>query len=755
MFNIQSVSIVSLLLGVFIIVLFYSVKNTKVLLYSILIFSIIFGIMINIYFIDGLLIIYNEIAHCIGENTGNILSKYQISVDDQIETVMASIVWAFGGLIFSLIFIYIVKYNKAILNILLMISLFLFQASFNAHPNIWVNIIMLLIGLLLSFKSYFYFTRDKLVIGKRMINVFFRSSFIIIIICSILILLLFLIKPLSEYEKNIYANKIEDYLTSKVENTRYVKGKIDSFPQGDFTKLSQLKLSGDLALEVIMDKPSSLYLRGFIGSQYTGDRWGNLDSNIYYENHGLFYWLNEEGFNSLNQLSILNDLKLGDETIGEKIKVNINNINANSKFLYTPYELSTNPNNFNNVNKYDDSMLMSTNYFGHRLYSYEINSNLVTQYPTLANKIYTAKEDTIVESYLKKENHYNNYVYKTYTQIPQHVRNILDSHIVIDVDEEVSHIPYESAIDYVRDHLGQILTYQIDPKPLPEGQDFIVHLLERSNEGYSVHYATAATLMFRYLGIPARYVEGYLVTPRDIKNKEPYEQIKIAGTNAHAWTEIYFDEIGWLPIEVTPPYFDVMEQTDLSDYPLSDPSEDTKNLTDELSRDSQDSQHITAQPDDKKTTSEDEDEAKQVTNWFKIFLSLLLLLIFGTYIVYLIINRMKVTKLKNSFNNPDLTVATKKLFAYTLKLLHHDGIKRRGGSVYSYYNNLRDSYGVSFANHFNEIVEINQKAIYSDKKITKEEYQSVVVFKDLTIAKVIKSKSILRKLKIYLWDFIY
>ena len=73
--------------------------------------------------------------------------------------------------------------------------------------------------------------------------------------------------------------------------------------------------------------------------------------------------------------------------------------------------------------------------------------------------------------------------------------------------------------------------------------------------------------MFRHLGIPARYVEGFIITPDDVRNAEPYEKITLTGKNAHAWTEIYIDRIGWIPIEVTPPYLDKMEPIDLTHYP--------------------------------------------------------------------------------------------------------------------------------------------------------------------------------------------
>ncbi len=59
--------------------------------------------------------------------------------------------------------------------------------------------------------------------------------------------------------------------------------------------------------------------------------------------------------------------------------------------------------------------------------------------------------------------------------------------------------------------------------------------LTESKIGHSVHYATAAALMFRYYGIPSRYVEGYLVTPEDVKDKKDGDKIHIPGKNGHAW----------------------------------------------------------------------------------------------------------------------------------------------------------------------------------------------------------------------------
>ena len=46
--------------------------------------------------------------------------------------------------------------------------------------------------------------------------------------------------------------------------------------------------------------------------------------------------------------------------------------------------------------------------------------------------------------------------------------------------------------------------------------------------------------MCRMIGLPARYVEGYLATPDE--NGTAY----VTGLQAHAWTEVYFSGFGWL-----------------------------------------------------------------------------------------------------------------------------------------------------------------------------------------------------------------
>ena len=107
------------------------------------------------------------------------------------------------------------------------------------------------------------------------------------------------------------------------------------------------------------------------------------------------------------------------------------------------------------------------------------------------------------------------------------------------------------------------MTYSSQTDVFSEDGDFTENFLTSSKIGHSVHFATAAALMFRYYGIPARYVEGYLITPQDVEGKQAGDTIEIPGTNGHAWTEIYVDGLGWIPLEMTPSYYGGMEEANL------------------------------------------------------------------------------------------------------------------------------------------------------------------------------------------------
>ncbi|MHB8127473.1 MAG: transglutaminase-like domain-containing protein [Mobilitalea sp.] len=162
-------------------------------------------------------------------------------------------------------------------------------------------------------------------------------------------------------------------------------------------------------------------------------------------------------------------------------------------------------------------------------------------------------------------------MYQVYTKLPEEgLERIKQDFSATKVQTANNNTP--ERIEYVMNYLSQNTEYSLSPGKLPKGKDFVEYFLYENKVGYCSHYASAATLMLRAMGIPARYVEGYAVSISDvIKEKinvtdEPnifsdntavvtdtnIVEIAVKDYNAHAWVEVYFDSCGWIPLEFTP-----------------------------------------------------------------------------------------------------------------------------------------------------------------------------------------------------------
>jgi len=104
-----------------------------------------------------------------------------------------------------------------------------------------------------------------------------------------------------------------------------------------------------------------------------------------------------------------------------------------------------------------------------------------------------------------------------------------------------------SAAQAIRGYLRENGTYTLNPGYVPEDADFVSYFVLEDMRGYCTYYAAAMTLMARIAGLPARYVEGYLVTP------DENGECTVTGLDAHAWSEVYFSGYGWVTFDATPP----------------------------------------------------------------------------------------------------------------------------------------------------------------------------------------------------------
>lgn len=94
--------------------------------------------------------------------------------------------------------------------------------------------------------------------------------------------------------------------------------------------------------------------------------------------------------------------------------------------------------------------------------------------------------------------------------------------------------------------------YTRTPGLTPANRDPVEYFLFQSKKGYCQHYASAAVLMYRMYGIPARYATGYAVSPDAFQAGGQSYEAPVTDEDAHAWVEIFLENYGWTPVEVTP-----------------------------------------------------------------------------------------------------------------------------------------------------------------------------------------------------------
>ena len=342
-------------------------------------------------------------------------------------------------------------------------------------------------------------------------------------------------------------------------------------------------------------------------------------------------------------------------------------------------------------------------------------------------------------AYAEQESYYNAYVYDTCLELPDNLRaqigNLLGAY---ETPEGGKHADYTEAKEEILYALQSGCTYSEILEQPWKGTDFIEDFLADTKTGYSVHYASAAVMMFRYYGIPARYVEGCLITPEDAKAMNAGEAYVLDDSHAHAWAEYYQDGVGWLPFEVTPAYMDVMEQT--QDY------QDISGMVPEGSQVEEDQQEETPQ-----------DSAEQETPGFDwlllleilliVLLVLVVLLILG-FFVWIIWKRRESRKEIRLFAHEDCALAVRHIFNYVMNILAVSGLSSDHVSLYDYREQVEAMFGAETAAQYEESVMLRQKAVYSGETSDETDREALLRFKDRIWKQVYENGTRIQKLRL-------
>lgn len=106
--------------------------------------------------------------------------------------------------------------------------------------------------------------------------------------------------------------------------------------------------------------------------------------------------------------------------------------------------------------------------------------------------------------------------------------------------------PYDQVVAITK-YLRENMTYSEKVEQPVDGKDPLVWFLFYSKTGFCNYYASSEILLLRSLGIPARLSAGYSQGDYDKDSKTYTVRMK----NSHAWPEVFFPKIGWVPFEPT------------------------------------------------------------------------------------------------------------------------------------------------------------------------------------------------------------
>ncbi len=346
-----------------------------------------------------------------------------------------------------------------------------------------------------------------------------------------------------------------DYLGTKVENINEFLGEYISFtkPRASYS-LSQTgfqplgdRLGGPVQLDnekvLQVKSPYPIYLRGSIYNEYTGTSWKDTTNSKRYRMDSTAWEKERETIFDLNlpdPTTLSGDIY---DKYVEDIEIEITTLQEGPSSLFSPNRV------------YD---ILSKDRW--RLIPY-YNS----QGETFSTKNVPAQSTYILKvKYLHKEipefrqlvnslsarsgsewGDDEETLKRTFCQLPaNYSKSVAQLAHFITKDYKM---PYDKALALER-YLRSYFVYTLTPDTPPRDKDFVEHFLE-TKKGYCTYFASAMAVMARTLSLPARYVEGY-VLPASSWQTDTYE---ITNRHAHAWVEIFFDRIGWMTFDPSPP----------------------------------------------------------------------------------------------------------------------------------------------------------------------------------------------------------
>ncbi|MCC8068630.1 MAG: hypothetical protein LIO71_02565 [Ruminococcus sp.] len=499
---------------------------------------------------------------------------------------------------------------------------------------------------------------------------------------------------------------------------------------GTLGQRDNIEFSGEekLLLQSTIKPSNDIYLKSYVGSVYTGQSWDKLSKGDYESDVFNAFKSNNLYPQSVPYLQLSNF---------ENFNITITSANKSSKSTFVPY--------YSNV---DDTYSF--------VYDTTVKAKNTKEY---SFEVIDVSLDDVLNSEVLSIDGFDNDSYKSfvdsyYLQIEDNqsmdeVRSIFEEYLKeynLDFETFKSSADIYTKLDYIKEFLCSNYEYTLSPGKTPIGEDYVLYFLTNSNKGYCSHFASAGTLFCRMLGIPARYVEGYYVS-KDSFSDDTFDgslyNVSVKDNVAHAWTEIYIDNIGWIDVEFTPGFNGNPTTVDFSsennpnvsqeDLPTTQSIEDvTQPMDTQVAPVTDVSQDVTTESESDVTTSTSEDvqhepiltpqTIKKIKNFIVIILSIALL------VAIVILRRKTIVGRRNdSISSKNCKESILESYRYIVLLLKHIGFKRNDTTPYMQF--AKDvSSKLEYVKNFDVIMNIVLKSELSNLEISDDEKQIVNTF---------------------------
>lgn len=494
---------------------------------------------------------------------------------------------------------------------------------------------------------------------------------------ALLVFLVLLALLLSGFERSEHIEELRQQIASHVSAFRYAPDDAaDGMPGGDLNRADRLQYDGKTVLTIETPNAFSMYLRVYSGDVLKNGKWEPLDSDAYFDDYSLTGpWVRSHFFSPAISLGQLMDLKWQVQTTqyeaGERDKmtlprypITIRNERAYSDRLFAPYEVSEESKGLRHA-ELSQNGLMAQGLKGRRSYELTVYQPLTRDYGNVTSKALVGEDapynSLYEEAFVPVEEVYNAFVRANEMDIPDEYREVIEQigGAVVGKPQKQS-----DAVFRIRSYFAKNFTYSLDTPAPDAGKDPLLQFLTETRTGYCAHFASAAVLLLREAGFPARYAEGYYVSQElaDSVEKETDVTLEVPDSASHAWVELYKDGVGWVPVEVTPGFF---ETKDTSDSTTTTPQPQTVQPEETPPEDSEDdTSEDGGSPEEEEA---DEQEQKRSFSWLILLLPLALLLL----LIPMVYDRV----LRKRIERADSPEATALGFRYMMMVFRRQGLK--------------------------------------------------------------------------------